>query len=343
MQEDRRINKNIPIQIGRNVAEAVPKISVVIPAYNSAEFICETLDSAIGQKYREHEIIVVNDGSPDTEKLERVISSHLHDIVYIKQRNAGAAVARNTGIQHARGEIIAFLDADDIWLPEFLASQIVFLERHGYDMVYCDAYLFGLNSAYRRTFMETSPSSGKANFESILDLRCSVITSGTIARKQAIIDVGMFESENVRAHDFILWLKMAKNGAKIGYQRKQLLKYRERLDSLSGDSISRVMRERDAFERVARDFELTAGEKAIVQKHLADLKANIAVEQGKALLLNGDFGGAEIAFRAANRSRRSLKLAVIALLTRFSPKLLLRYYRLCRSEEIAFVPLGKRM
>ena len=349
MQTERRRNKSVRVQIGRNVSEKTPKISVIIPAYNSAEFIAESLDSAIGQKYREHEIIVVNDGSPDTEQLERAIGSRFDEIVYIKQRNAGAGVARNTGIEHARGEIIAFLDADDVWLPEFLASQAIFLERDGYDMVYCDAYLFGMNSAYRRTFMETAPSVGEANFESILDLRCNVITSGTMARKQPIIDVGMFELENVRAHDFILWLKMAKNGAKIGYQRKQLLKYRERLDSLSGDSISRVEREHDAFERVARDFDLTPEQNAIVEKHLSDLEANLAVEQGKTFLLNGDFSEAETAFRVANRHRRSLKLAIVVLLTRIAPEPLLKYYRSQRAAEIAFItpysepskPMGK--
>ena len=130
-----------------------------MPAYNAADHICETLDSVKAQKFREYEIIVVNDGSPDTDKLERAIKMRLEDIIYIKQRNAGAAVARNTGIEHARGEIIAFLDADDIWQPDYLTSQFVFLQRHSYDMVYCDAALFGHRSAYRKTFMETAPVS----------------------------------------------------------------------------------------------------------------------------------------------------------------------------------------
>lgn len=207
------VKSGIVKRVGRNVFDAPPRISVVIPAYNVADFIAETLDSVIAQRYREHEIIIINDGSPDTEKFERAINTRLEEIVYIKQPNAGAGAARNTAIEHARGEIIAFLDGDDIWLPEYLASQYVFMQRHGYDMVYCDAVLFGLNSPYRRTFMETAPSEGEANFESILDLRCNVITSGTLARKQAIIDAGMFETERVRAHDFVLWLRMAKRGA----------------------------------------------------------------------------------------------------------------------------------
>ena len=171
MPEPQDRNKSISKRVGRNVFEKPPKISVVIPAYNSAEYISETLASVIAQKFREHEIIVVNDGSPDTEQFERSIRNRIEDIVYIKQKNAGAGIARNTAIEAARGEIIAFLDADDVWLPDFLSSQFVFLNRNSYDMVYCDAILFGMNSAYRRTFMETAPSRGEANFESILDLR----------------------------------------------------------------------------------------------------------------------------------------------------------------------------
>src|SRR5688572_20470425 len=158
--------KAISVRTGRNVFEAPPKISVVIPAYKSAGTIRETLDSVLAQKFREHEVIVVNDGSPDTTALEAAILTRLEDIVYIKQHNAGAGVARNTGIENARGDIIAFLDADDVWLPDFLASQYVFLHRHDYDMVYCDALLFGMRSAYRRTFMETAPSEGEVDFNS---------------------------------------------------------------------------------------------------------------------------------------------------------------------------------
>jgi glycosyltransferase involved in cell wall biosynthesis len=338
MLEHEARNKVISKRVGRNVFDTPPKISVIIPAYNNAEHIAETLDSAVGQRFREHEIIVVNDGSPDTTQFERAIKMHLEDIIYIKQRNMGAGVARNTAITHARGEIIAFLDGDDIWLPEFLASQYIFLERHAYDMVYCDAILFGMRSAYRRTFMETAPSEGMADFDSILDLRCNVITSGTMARKRAIVEAGMFERERVRAHDFHLWLRMAKNGARIGYQRQPLLKYRVHLESLSGDSVSRVERERDAFERVRRTIELNQQQHKIVERRIAGLEADLAVEQGKSFLLGGDYNSAGKAFQRANQYRRSTKLALISLLTRLAPRTLLKFYLSNRAPEIAFVP-----
>ncbi len=338
MLEHEARNMVISVRVGRNVFDSPPKISVIIPVYNNAEHIADTIDSVIKQKFREHEIIVVNDGSPDTEQLERQLKLRLEDIIYIKQRNCGAGVARNTGIKNARGEVIAFLDGDDQWMPDFLASQYVFLQRHNYDLVYCDAVLFGMNSAYRRTFMQTAPSEGEADFESILDLRCNVITSGTMARKKAIVDAGMFEVERVRAHDFHLWLRMAKGGAKIGYQRTPLAKYRVHLDSLSGDSISRAERHRDAYVRVRNTIEMTEPERAITDRRIADFEAELAVEQGKCFLLNGEFSEASTAFRVANKHRRSVKLAVVAMLSKIAPKLLVKFYVSSRPSEIAMVP-----
>ena len=325
-------------RVGSNIFGTTPKVSVVIPAYNSADTIEEALKSVLAQKFREHEIIVVNDGSPDTEKFERAIRAHLEDIIYIRQRNSGAGPARNLAIEHARGEFIAFLDADDVWLPDLLASQYVFMQRHAYDMVYCDAQMFGLNSAYLRTFMQDAPSDGEANFNSILDLRCNVITSGTLARRSKIVAVGMFETDRVRAHDFHLWLRMAKAGAKIGYQKKVLLKYRVGTDGISGDSISRVEREIAAFERVRQTIDLDAEQQQIVTRRIAGLEADLAVEQGKSFLLSGDYREAAVAFRVANRHRRSIKLAAISLIARIAPGALLKHYKQKRSAEIALVP-----
>jgi hypothetical protein len=161
-----------------------------------------------------------------------------------------------------------------------------------------------------------------------------------MARKQAIVAAGMFETERVRAHDFHLWLRMAKRGARIGYQKKPLLKYRVHLNSLSGDSVSRVIRERDAFERVSRTIDLDEEQSSIVKRRIEGLEADLAVERGKALLLDGDHSEAAAAFRAANEHRRSLKLAGIALLANIAPKLLVRLFRSRRAGELALIPTG---
>ncbi len=99
-----------------------PLVSVVIPTYNYGRYICETIESALGQTYSPIEIIVVDDGSTDDTR-ER-LTGYGDRVRYIHQRNRGPAAARNTGIQAARGEFVALLDSDDLWLPDKLERQV---------------------------------------------------------------------------------------------------------------------------------------------------------------------------------------------------------------------------
>lgn len=327
---------------GKGVLAGAPAVSIITPAYNIAGFVAEMLDSVRAQSFRDFEIILINDGSPDTAEFEAAIAPYKDEIVYLKQANTGAGAARNAAIGHARGKYLAFLDGDDIWHTEFLASQIKFLEDSGYDMVYCDAELFGMPSVEGRAFMQTAPSSGEVTFNSILDFSCNVITSGTVARKAVVVAAGMFEAERVRAHDFHLWLRMLKNGARVGYQKKVLLRYRNHLDSLSGDSVSRVQREIDVFERVKQTIELDDISSQIVERQIKGLKADLEIERGKSFLLGEDFDSARESFEKASLQKRSAKLKIIAALAGIAPKLLLRFYRSRRASEIAFVPNSEK-
>jgi len=98
-----------------------PLVSVIIPAYNAAVFIGETLTSVFNQSYSNYEVIVVNDGSTDTAELEKVLAPFRGRLVYLEQENKGPSAARNSAIGKARGEFVAFLDSDDTWLPDYLA------------------------------------------------------------------------------------------------------------------------------------------------------------------------------------------------------------------------------
>lgn len=328
--------------VGANVPTDAPKVSIITPAYNVAEYIAETLDSVFAQTFTDFEIIVVNDGSPDTADFERILKSYADKIVYLKQPNAGAGRARNTAIEHARGELLAFLDGDDVWHEDFLASQIEFLETGDFDLVYADALLFGGSPLDGQKFSQNAPSKGAANFESLLDLRCNVITSGVLCRKRNVLKAGKFEPEKVRAHDFVLWLKMARRGARIGYQKRVLLNYRVRLDSLSGDSVQRVKREIDVFERVRKQIELDETHEKIVEKQLERLNAEIEIERGKSFLLRKDFAAARKSFEKANRYRRSGRLQTIIVLLKIAPRFFLKFYESRRRAEIAFVPKNSR-
>lgn len=325
-------------RIGAKVAGA-PKVSVVIPAYNCAEFIGETLDSALAQTFKNYEIIVVNDGSPDTEILEKTLCPYFENIVYIKQTNGGAARARNTAIENASGEILAFLDGDDVWLPEYLESQIDFIVKNDFEMVYADALLFGDGRAPNATFMEKSPSRGAVDFQSLVVGRCSVIMSGTVVYKRKIIDAGGFDESLPRAapEDFDLWLRLARSGARIGYQKKILLKYRVRPDGLTGGSIQRARRFIIALEKIEEKFDLTPAEKVSVRQRLAEAEAEFNLEAGKAHLLREEFAEARRSFRAANEFYRQPKLKIINFGLLISPKTIVRIFKKQRAEELPFI------
>src|SRR5688572_7039612 len=128
----------VDTQPGLGSSKTSPAVSVIVPAYNSSAYIAETLDSVFAQTFDSFEVIVINDGSPDTERLERELKPYSGKLRYIKQENRGAAAARNAGVRAARGELVAFLDADDTYLPNFLEKQVELLESNNADLVYSD-------------------------------------------------------------------------------------------------------------------------------------------------------------------------------------------------------------
>src|SRR5437868_2002167 len=102
-----------------------PLVSVVIPTYNSASFLSQSIESVLQQTYDNFEVIVIDDGS--TDNTEAVLSDYKDAIHYIKKNNGGPSGARNLGIAEAKGEFIAFQDSDDLWLPEKLQLQMEYL------------------------------------------------------------------------------------------------------------------------------------------------------------------------------------------------------------------------
>lgn len=309
-------------------ASEPPKVSVIIPAYKIADFIGESLRSVLAQTFTDFEIIVVNDGSPDTIEFERAIEPFRDRIVYIKQENGGAGAARNTAIRAARGEILAFLDGDDFWLSEFLALQIEFLEKNDFDLVYADAEFFGEDVPAGNTYMQFSKSNGAVTTESLISWDCNVITSGTIARREAVVAAGLFDESPIfrRGQDFEMWFRLAKRGAKLGFQQRVLLKYRVREGSLTGNHVELAERNVTVLEGIRGKFELTESEEAVWQRQMKIAKAMLNIEKGKAQILNGEFTAARKSFAAANRFYRKPKLFLVGLMLKLAPNLLQRFF-----------------
>ena len=332
-----QIRKRIKdLRVGRQSIET-PRVSVIVPAFNIAPFVKETLDSVFAQTYNNFEVILVNDGSPDTKELETALAPFFDRIIYAEQENLGASRARNTAICLSKGEYLAFLDGDDIWLPDFILSQIEFLEKNKLDMAYCDAELFGEPLFDGKKYTRTSPSRGKVSTESLISAECNVITSGTILRKDWVKRLNMFDTELPRMQDFDLWYRLAKNGAEIGYQTGVLVRYRVRANSLSGTNVERSFRNIRALNVIREKYGLSEAERRVWDKQMLVYEAEYELEQGKFSLTCGDFVEAQAHIAKANRYFRQPKLFVLAALLKFAPELALRVFKKFRAAEYSFI------
>jgi glycosyltransferase involved in cell wall biosynthesis len=303
-----------------------PAISVVIPAYKVASFIDETLKSVFAQTFADYEVIVVNDGSPDTEEFERAINPYLDRIRYLKQENRGASAARNSGLLSARGEFVAFLDADDLWLPNYLEEQMTFIRSRGCDLACADATFFGDAAIESRTYMDTlmndAPAADDVTFLQLVDAQRSLITSGVVARRAPIMEVGLFDEALRNAQDLDLWLRLARYGARLSYQRRALLKYRCRPDGLTGDAVNSHRRELRVFDKIEQSYDLSPQERGKTIEVIRNRRALLEFELGKLHAAHGDEVQSRESFVRADHLRRTWKTRVALWLNRVSPNLL---------------------
>ena len=205
-----------------------PLVSVVVPAYRVSQFIAATLDSILAQTFRNFEIIVVNDGSPDTEELERVLEPYRSRIVYLRQENRGLA---EPGIRESgrRAANTSRRSTPTICgIPEHLAAQLAVLEADpSIDVVYADAVIFGDTPEAGKTVMELSPSRGEVTFERLVTRKCTVHVCVCLIRRDTLFRAGLFDPELRRTEDFDMWLAASRCAAAgFCYQRKVLGQYR---------------------------------------------------------------------------------------------------------------------
>jgi glycosyltransferase involved in cell wall biosynthesis len=249
-------------------------VSVIIPAYNTAEYVREALESVFAQTFRDFEVIVINDGSPDTVQLEQVLVPFLSRIVYLRQGNGGPSAARNAGIRAARGKYIAFLDSDDIWLTGYLAEQVNFLESHpNVEASIADAVKFGGPDGGVTWRMLKNGSPGILDFERMLRREGGQIPSASVARKQRVVEVGMFDEELRQAEDSNLLVRICFPDRAVGYLGKILVKYRLRPGSLSSDRRNRYADWVEALRRIGESLPLTGERRALLAKEIAAVRA----------------------------------------------------------------------
>jgi glycosyltransferase involved in cell wall biosynthesis len=214
------------------------RVSVIIPVYNCERYVCAAVESVLAQTYPLHEIIVVDDGSTDTTCA--ALDRHRDSITYIYQKNAGEPSARNTGIRRASGEYVAFLDADDLWLPEKLRAQMEQFEVHPeYGLVYTDMMTFnesGILVESVRASRGRVYCSGRI-FPQLFQE--TLFGSGSVVFRKACIETaGVFDESFLIGSDYEMWLRMARY-FEFGYVDKPLLQYRQHSE-MSTQTLGRI-------------------------------------------------------------------------------------------------------
>jgi glycosyltransferase involved in cell wall biosynthesis len=210
-------------------------VSVIITNYNYEQYVGRAISSALRQTYKDIEVIVVDDGSRDNS--ESVIESFAgvdSRVRYIRQTNAGQAAATNTGILEARGEYIAFLDADDIWYSDKLALQMEMFKNENTSIVYSGGYEIDDGDAIHGERTVSRSFNGQKFLWNML-FHNIIPFSSAVIRRSCFARGGLLNPQYRVCTDYDLWLRMGKFYS-FDCIEKPLIGYRVRPDSLSGNS-----------------------------------------------------------------------------------------------------------
>jgi teichuronic acid biosynthesis glycosyltransferase TuaG len=198
-------------------------VSIITPAYNSSKFISETICSVINQTYQDWELLIVDDCSTDNtvELIDYYATLDSRVKLIRNKKNTGAAEARNVALRKAKGNLIAFLDSDDLWLPNKLEKQIAFMQENAYSFTFT-AYQC-VNEKGDKVIYNVNAKE-ELNYKKFLK-NTAIGTLTVLINKQ---DTNYFEMPNIRSsHDMALWLELMKRGFTAYGLNICLAKYRQ--------------------------------------------------------------------------------------------------------------------
>ena len=183
----------------------MPRVSAIIPTYNRKAFVLEAIESVLAQTYKDYELIVVDDGSDDGTA--EALKQYGERIRYVYQRHGGVSTGRNRGLELARGEFIAFLDSDDLWLPKKLQMQVAFMDANP------QAQICYTDEIWIRRGVRVNPRKKHAKYSGwiypyCLPL-CIISPSSALMRRDIFAEVGSFDPAFPVCEDYDLWLRVA--------------------------------------------------------------------------------------------------------------------------------------
>ncbi len=300
-----------------------PDVSIIIPAYNSARFIAETLRTAQAQQQVRSEIILVDGASEDDTVAQA--QAACPDLKIICEPDFGVSDARNKGLRLAQADWVAFLDADDIWQPDKLARQLsVARSEPGLALVFCDAWQFRDGERLLDSFLATRtdyadlPRHAVPGVESgqvfdtdmaaaIMRTNFVVTTSTAIARRERALAIGGFDPTLKVCEDYEFWLRLAKERG-VGVVESPLVGYRHHGSSLSDDQDAMIRGRIAVAERV---FATPGRYPAGATEFFRDEKSRRYQQLGRRALHGGDLRQARSHFWHSLRAAPRLSTAAL--------------------------------
>ena len=289
-------------------------VSIIIPAYNMAHYICEAIDSVLLQTYRDYEIIVVDDGSKDNTR--EVLRKYTEKIVYVYQENTGINPARMRGLKEAKGKYIALIDADDKWLPDKLQEQVEFMEGfQEIDLVFSDFYNFNEMGTFEQTFLTnnkpfmkllTNSISGKPIYWKLFDRNFLyeylvgnfILPSTLVIRRDICLRFNMWEKNDFVPRETYEFFVRSLHQLKIGFIDRPLVHRRVHDSSITFSNAEKYYEKTIAIYQRAKNYPWMDQK---CRRFLEEELENTYFRLGKYYSLRGNF------VEARNVLRRSIK------------------------------------
>ena len=311
------------IEGNRTGSDRPPRVSVIVPAYRAAPFIAEALASVFAQTFKDFEILVVNDGSPDKAELEAALSPFAGRIRYFDRPNRGVSGARNFAIHEARGSLLAFLDSDDLWLPPYLETQVQFLDQNpGAVAAVADVLLFGDGVGGEVRHQWLRPGMGQLmSFEDMICRRAGQLPSATVVRRASAIAAGLFDEQLRLGEDIEFSMRICFPHGTVGYIKQALAKYRKNpngaVAKLSPRDITE--NERECLLRIGTKLSLQGRQRTVLEREIAGLEAELAMIDMYEDLAHEEFEKAAKHLKEANRYYRDKRILLAMLALKIFP------------------------
>lgn len=310
----------------------MPAVSVIMPAYNVAPYIDASIASACAQTLGDLEVLVVDDGSTDdTARIAARWTARDPRVRLLRKPNGGISSARNHGLRHAAGEVMALLDGDDIWEADFLASQMAILaERPEVDLVTGNAWYLGsrLDGHPARPCPDPRPA---PDLGSIISDETAIFIM-TVLRRRVVEVIGGFDETFRTNEDYDYWLRAAAAGLRFARNDRPLGRYRRRDDSLSASEIRMLQGILRVYEKTRALIDGRPAEVALLDRQVARFEQELLAAEARHALGTGDPEAIRETLASLHSRRGGAGLAAARVFARWAPGLLARAYQWRRTR-----------